>query len=133
MGDGHFENLDAAECTQLLRSATVGRVAFQGPDGLTVLPLAYSVDGDRVVLRTASGTQLAKLAEGTEVAFEVDEFDAECSNGWSVLVRGALAKLTPGELDGEVAPPTPFVPGVRRVLLGLSLERLSGRAVSGDQ
>lgn len=132
MGEGHFEYLDAAECLQLLRSATVGRVAFQGPDGLTVLPLAYSVDGDQLVLRTAAGTQLASLPEDTPVAFEVDEFDAEFTNGWSVLARGTLAKLTPGDLAGEVAPPTPFVAGVRRVLLGLSLAQLSGRAVSGD-
>ncbi len=132
MGEGHFERLDAAECKQLLRTTGVGRVAFNGPDGLTVLPLAFSVDGEQLVLRTAAGTQLANLPEDSEVAFEVDEFDAEVLNGWSVLVRGTLTKLTPGELDGEVAPPTPYVPGVRRVLLGLSLEQLSGRAASSD-
>lgn len=132
MTEGHFEKLDRAECTSLLRDQSVGRVAFAGPEGLTVLPLAYSVDKDRVVLRTAAGTQLADMPDGTEVAFEVDEFDAEFANGWSVLLRGTITHLSAGEMHGEVLPPTPFVPGLRRVLLGIDLDNLTGRAVSAS-
>lgn len=130
MMQGHFEQLDAAECAQLLREASIGRVAFTGPDGLTVLPLAYVVDGDEIILRTASTTQLAGLDPETRVAFEVDEFDPEVRNGWSVLARGRLrpvesARVLPGT-------PQPFVPGERETLVALAVETLTGRAVSGE-
>lgn len=130
MVQGHFEQLDAAECAQLLREASIGRVAFVGPDGMTVLPLAYVVDGEDIILRTAAGTQLASLGAGTPVAFEVDEFDPEVRNGWSVLARGRLGVLDPSREVREV--PEPFVPGEREVLVTLAVESLSGRAVSGD-
>lgn len=128
MGEGHFEVLDAAECSLLLREATVGRVVFNGPDGLTVVPVSYALDGERITLRTAGHTQLAGLAEGTDVAFEVDEFDAACRNGWSVLVRGTLAVRAGRSPDaGE---PEPFVPGVRERRLAIDSAMMTGRAVA---
>ncbi len=132
MSEGHFERLDAAECVNVLGDAAIGRVAFEGPDGLTVIPLAFRLDGDRVVLRTAEGTRLAALSDDTPVAFEVDEFDAEAANGWSVLVRGVINRLPDESLD-EGRTPRPYVPGERRVLLSISVDEISGRAVSAAE
>ncbi|MEL4505671.1 pyridoxamine 5'-phosphate oxidase family protein [Luteococcus sp. H138] len=129
MGEGHFEVLDAAECSLLLREASVGRLAFDGPDGLTVLPLSYALDDERIVLRTGGQTQLASLADGTPVAFEVDEFDPACRNGWSVVARGSLGRPAEGELTVE-AGPEPFVPDTRELLLVISDATLTGRAVA---
>ncbi|WP_420175464.1 pyridoxamine 5'-phosphate oxidase family protein [Luteococcus sp. OSA5] len=130
MGEGHFEVLDQDECRQLLREGTVGRLAFEGPDGLTILPLAYTLDGDLVVVRTAGGTQLAELPDEAPVAFEVDDHDHQSTNGWSVLVRGRLVYVSEDQLTAEFTTPTPFVPGERELVRGISLDRLDGRAVA---
>ncbi|MEL4357479.1 MULTISPECIES: pyridoxamine 5'-phosphate oxidase family protein [unclassified Luteococcus] len=132
MAEGHFEVLDAAECSLLLREQAVGRVAFQGPDGLTVLPLSYLLADEKIVLRTARDTQLAALPEQTPVAFEVDEFDAGFRNGWSVLVRGQLHRAGDEDLASHGPMPEPFVPDDREQLLVITPREYTGRAVSSD-
>ncbi|MGO4955683.1 pyridoxamine 5'-phosphate oxidase family protein [Luteococcus sp. Sow4_B9] len=130
MSDGHFEVLEADECRQLLTEATVGRLAFDGPDGLTILPLSYTVDGELLIIRTADGTQLSQLDDEAPVAFEVDDFDQQTTNGWSVLVRGRLVHVSEDQLSMDFTTPTPFVPGLREVVRGVSLDRVGGRAVA---
>lgn len=125
---GHFVRLEAPECLELLREAQVGRLAFVGPDGLTLVPLSCAFDGDHLVLRTGRETQLAALGEGTQVAFEVDDVDLSFADGWSVLVRGTLSR--PASDEQPTAEPMPFVPGEREVALLVSLDMVTGRAVS---
>ncbi|GAB2487398.1 hypothetical protein GCM10027030_21840 [Luteococcus sediminum] len=130
MFEGHFEVLDQDECRTLLGEAHVGRLGFIGPDGITVLPLAYTQDGNLVVVRTAAHTQLAELPEGIDVAFEVDHVDQEAANGWSVLVRGRLVDVSEELLSPEFLAPLPYVPGDRDVVRAISIDQVQGRAVS---
>lgn len=130
MFEGHFVVLDQDECRTLLGEAPVGRLAFVGPDGITVLPLAHTHDGNLIVVRTAPRTQLAELPEGSDVAFEVDHVDQETANGWSVLVRGRLVDVSEELLSPEFMAPLPYVPGSRDVVRAVSIDSLQGRAVS---
>lgn len=132
-GQGRFDTLDADECLALLRQSGLGRMAFHGPSGLTVLPLSFAVaDGPLLVVRTAPGTELGGLAEGTELALEADEFDTAFSDGWSVLARGPLERVAVETLGAGFRAPAPFVPGRRELLLALRVRELSGRAVSAS-
>ena len=87
-GGGALTELREDECWDLLRTQTVGRVGWQGSDGLTIVPVNYVVDERAVVIRTAPYTELGREGSAQEVAFEVDELDPTAHSGWSVLVRG---------------------------------------------
>ncbi|HEV7932582.1 MAG TPA: pyridoxamine 5'-phosphate oxidase family protein [Actinomadura sp.] len=84
-----IEELQAGECLRLISGGGVGRVVMVTEDGPTALPVDYLLDKGGVVFRTARGTDLATLAGG-EAGFEVDHFDPELRQGWSVLVTGPV-------------------------------------------
>jgi nitroimidazol reductase NimA-like FMN-containing flavoprotein (pyridoxamine 5'-phosphate oxidase superfamily) len=88
------EALDQAECMRLLTPGGLGRLAYSGRFGLTVLPVNYKLHEGHIVFRTAHGSptdeDLRTGIVGAEyqVAFEVDEFDPAAREGWSVLIQG---------------------------------------------
>jgi nitroimidazol reductase NimA-like FMN-containing flavoprotein (pyridoxamine 5'-phosphate oxidase superfamily) len=89
------EKLDEAECLRLVSSTELGRLAYTGRYGLTVLPVNYKLhDGDIVFRTTHDGPVDEDLRTGITgaeylVAFEVDEVDRAAREGWSVLIHGA--------------------------------------------
>ena len=52
-----------------------------------------SSTGARVVFRTAEGTKLAAAVLGRGVAFEVDGYDPEAGEAWSVVVKGYAIEI----------------------------------------
>lgn len=92
-----MEVLDRATCFELLRSETVGRIAFSDRQETSILPVNYVVDENRMVFRTAGGAKLSAAVDHLEVAFEIDGIDAEARTGWSVVVHGPLTTVS--ELD----------------------------------
>lgn len=89
-----LEVLGRDECLALLGSVPVGRLGLSMNALPVVLPVSFLVDGDRLVIRTASGTKLDAALAGAVVAFEADHFDSASGVAWSVLVRGSSAVLT---------------------------------------
>ena len=104
-----LEVLSSEECWELVRSATIGRVAFVDAGGPIVLPVTHSVHGHTVIFRSTSGTKLGVAERQRPLAFEVDGWDAEARTGWSVLVRGTghtvLEDDRIGEFEAEAAVP----------------------------
>ena len=86
--ESSFQELPEARCRELLAGHTAGRVAWNAPDGPHVLPVSYAIDVGNVVFRTSRYGALAELRDRTNVAFEIDDIDAEHGTGWSVVVRG---------------------------------------------
>ncbi|MCD0484505.1 pyridoxamine 5'-phosphate oxidase family protein [Streptacidiphilus sp. ASG 303] len=126
-----LEELGAEECRTRLDSRGVGRVAFTTDLGISVLPVNYAVDGDRIVYRTAAGAAPA-AAIGQEVAFEVDQVDDALSQGWSVLATGRAERVTdPDELRALAsrAAPRPWAGGDRDLWIRIAVTRLTGRVV----
>lgn len=125
--------LSADECLQLLDSHLphVGRVGFARDGGVVILPVNYRLDGSTVVFRTALDTGFAGLADGTAVAFQVDEVDATWAEGWSVLVEGTIAQVTE-ELQLERLrrlPLHPWAPGDRSLYLRITPGKVEGRRI----
>lgn len=86
--------LDDDECWALLRAAEVGRLAVSVADHPDIFPVNFVVDDDRtVVFRTAEGTKLAAAVLGTAVAFEIDGYDADAGDAWSVVVKGRAEEI----------------------------------------
>lgn len=132
MHEGTFAALEPDDCRALLRTQEVGRVAWASATaGLLVLPVNYVVQGDLVVFRSSPDSELAELAEGREVAFQIDDVDVETGNAWSVLVRGVSGRPQAGP-EAEASPgrsPQPWAPGERDLYLSIRVDEISGRVV----
>jgi nitroimidazol reductase NimA-like FMN-containing flavoprotein (pyridoxamine 5'-phosphate oxidase superfamily) len=100
MPDAWLEELSDEECLELLRSRSVGRIAFN-VDGLPfVMPVNYRLveahgktPGAWIALRTRPGNVIDRASD--EVAFEIDNVDMLRQDGWSVLVRGTVHEIDP--------------------------------------
>lgn len=136
--DGLVE-LSTPECWTLLRANQhhVGRVAFdEGAtvDGvrLTILPVNYIVDLDRVVFRTAPGAKLEQAVANRPMAFSVDSAastQSRAPHAWSVLVRGTAHVV---EDDDErrflaLSQLDPDAGGIRPSFVAIEVEEITGR------
>ena len=105
--DPEVERLDAAECWRLIPAEGVGRLAYDGQFGLTVLPVRYQVDHGSLVFRVALGSptdeDLRTGIEGAEyrVAVEIDAV----GDGWFVLIQGDAYHSDPEADHASAAEP----------------------------
>lgn len=93
MFDDSAQILTENECLALLRSRTVGRIAFGLGGEIEIFPVNYGMEGLIIVIRTSPGTKLDAVPH-TAVAFEVDSWDAESGIGWSVVAKGRAEEIT---------------------------------------
>ncbi|SDO89783.1 Nitroimidazol reductase NimA, pyridoxamine 5'-phosphate oxidase superfamily [Pedococcus dokdonensis] len=120
--------LTVAQCWTALREGVVGRVAVlqgQGPD---IFPVNYAVDHGTVVFRTGTGT-LFTSSDGTFVAFEVDGYDTERGEAWSVVARGFAHEVY--ELDDALEamrlPLYPWHDGPKPRIMRIHPDSVTGR------
>jgi uncharacterized protein len=85
--------LEPHECWALLRSAEVGRLAIAVMSEPDIFPVNYVVDHGAVVFRTAEGTKLAGAVLSRRVAFEVDGYEPDNGEAWSVVLKGRAVEL----------------------------------------
>ena len=120
-------DLEPDECWALAAGQPVGRLAWTGPQGPTVVPVNFVVTGRRVHIRTTAYSALARECDDSPVAFEVDQFDAAHRSGWSVLMRGR-AHLHYGVSDGSDEPDV-WPTGIRGLQVALEVDEVTGRRV----
>jgi hypothetical protein len=94
--DQLVEVLDEAECLALLRSASIGRVAFTEGALPAIQPVPFRLDGRQVLIPTRSGSRVAGASRGAVLALGVDEVGPD-RTGWAVTVVG------PSRLIGDPA------------------------------
>lgn len=123
----YFSRLETDECWALLGETEVGRIAWQGSGGIVVVPVNYQLSGRTIVFHTAPDAALAKLADGRDVSFQVDEIDRESAIGWSVLVHG-----TAGRADASISN-TSWLEGERTMGVAITASSIDGRVVSGTR
>jgi nitroimidazol reductase NimA-like FMN-containing flavoprotein (pyridoxamine 5'-phosphate oxidase superfamily) len=85
--------LEPDECWALLRTAEVGRLAVAVAARPDIFPINFVVDHGSVVFRTAEGTKLAASVLGIAVAFEVDGYDGDAGEAWSVVIKGRAHEI----------------------------------------
>ncbi|MFF8603128.1 helix-turn-helix domain-containing protein [Streptomyces sp. NPDC015232] len=128
-----MEEIDEAECWQLLHDHGVGRVAVEGRDGLMVIPVNYQVVDGQIVFVTAADSSLARAsAAGAEVAFEEDHLDEAFSQGWSVLVVGPVRTVsdeTSVRRIRDAVHSEPWAGDRRDTVVTLSPRRVTGRRI----
>ena len=127
-----LERLHRDECLRLLASDEIGRLAVTVGHTPAIFPVNYTMDGDAIVFRTATGT---KLTHGPRsgACFEIDRFDREHRTGWSVVVNGRLEEVTRYDARalGRVShlPVGPWAEGTKDHWMRLVPDRITGRRV----
>ena len=129
--DGLLRKLSRDECWQRLSEHTMGRIGYVDRDGPVILPLNYQVHDGRLLLRTASYTQMAVHLPGQVAAFEIDDADPHGHTGWSVLVRGRVEHVLHGATEVPAAGPesAPWPDGLRSMVFSLTPDLVTGRAL----
>jgi hypothetical protein len=125
---GSLHDLGADECWELAATRPVGRLAWQGPAGPSIVPVNFVVDGRSVRVRTAAYSALARECDDNPVAFEVDELDEEAHTGWSVIMRGH-ATIEYGDRAGGGDEPEVWPAGSRALRLHVEVDEITGRRI----
>lgn len=124
-------DLSRKECWELLSTHGVGRVGLLMPEGLTILPVNYTVVDGTIAFRTYPRSTPAAVS-GTRCAFEVDHVDDMLSRGWSVLIRGVARTVTdPAGVRhlAEHARTGPWAGGGRKLWVKITPGTVSGRRI----
>ena len=127
-------DLTFAECVDLLSGGVIGRVALATPVGPRIIPINYAFHGDELVFRTTPYSELGTYGVDTDAAFEIDHFDYDRHQGWSVVVVGRLRRMDPEEIAdlAQIWEPRPWAGGHRPLHLGLSVRDVSGRRIGSE-
>lgn len=135
MTDTALSELSQEECVTLISPGGIGRVAFSGSYGPTVLPVNYRFHDGSIVFRTRAGGAMDEdLRTGIEdleimIAFQVDRIDEDEHEGWSVLIQGPAHHVSASELPEAVV--TPWAGGERDHYVRITPHRITGRRVTG--
>nr|WP_170223456.1 pyridoxamine 5'-phosphate oxidase family protein [Nonomuraea turkmeniaca] len=138
MANPTLEILGEEECLRLIAPGGIGRVAFNGSHGPTVLPVNYKMHEGAIVFRTAAGgsmdNDLRTGLDGVDIkiAFEVDLIDETNREGWSVLVQGPAHHVPPEEVpEVSSADVTPWAGGDRQLYIRITCRQITGRRIHG--
>jgi len=126
---GHLQVMTDEECLELLEAESVGRVAWNEPEGPLVLPVNYAMEGTSIVFRTSMNTKLARQLHLGFASFQIDEHDDFTQSGWSVLVRGVMSCIDAHASESDEARVAPWADGDRRFLMRITPLIISGRRI----
>lgn len=141
-GSGIPRELSRTEIDNFLRSQRIARLGCHAGGVTYVVPLIYAYESGAVVAVTTEGRKTSMLRENPRVCVEVDEYDSDGRGSW----RSVIAFGTYHELAGDAIEPAltllrarfartagrtaePRSPGPNVVVLSISLDEISGRAV----
>jgi nitroimidazol reductase NimA-like FMN-containing flavoprotein (pyridoxamine 5'-phosphate oxidase superfamily) len=134
---GRIEELDEDECLRLISPGGIGRIAFTGRFGPTVLPVNYQLHEGTIVFRTQQDSPTDEdLRTGIahaeyKVAFEIDEVSPSTREGWSVLIQGPAHHVDSAAERASVleAGVEPWAGGARELFLRIIPSRITGRRI----
>jgi len=126
--------LSEAQCWELLREAEqagggVGRIAVSIMNLPDIFPVNYVVDHASIVFRTAEGTKLAAAVLGAGVAFEVDGYDPDEGEAWSVVIKGVAEEIDQllGRFDAADLPLFPWHASPKHRFVRIVPSEITGR------
>jgi nitroimidazol reductase NimA-like FMN-containing flavoprotein (pyridoxamine 5'-phosphate oxidase superfamily) len=128
---GTLQLLGADECSELLATRQVGRLAYIARAGVPdIVPVNYVLEGDDVLIRSGPGPKLQAAERREFVAFEVDALDEDAHTGWSVVVHGIAMRESSTHARSDGTSAEPWATGPRHATIRISPRRVTGRRVT---
>lgn len=116
------------ECRRLIEAGSVGRIAYDGVDGLVVIPVNYCTLGELIVFRTAADSAVAQY-DLDPIVFELDVIDEGMHDGWSVMVNGTVRPAVDTEIASVQNRVDPWAGGTRDTYMVIDPHRTTGRRI----
>jgi hypothetical protein len=88
-----MEILTDEECWALLNDEEVGRLAVSVAGDVDIYPINFVVADGMLVFRTAEGSKLTEMTANARVAVEIDGYEPDSGQAWSVVVKGVAQVL----------------------------------------
>jgi len=122
--------LGPPECKRLLAMAAtlerIGRIGVATDQAPVVVPVNFTVHDEEIHIRLGAGF-ISQSADGSLVAFEVDQVDSVNGWAWSVLVRGLATVMDSAVAEDLEAAGAPLVPEPGHLILVIRPDLLTGR------
>jgi uncharacterized protein len=125
--------LNAYDCWQLLPTEEVARVAWDGPEGASIVPVNYTVAERALWFQTQPYSELGRQCKGCRVAMEIDHLDHADKSAWSVVVVGWSDVIDPGDVPESVMQMEIWIPGPRSQVVRVDPVSVTGRRVWGRE
>ncbi len=120
------------ECLRHLAEGSVGRISMSSRALPAVLPVRYSLAGERIVFWTDPHDHPEAIDDNAVIGFQVDAIDAMTHEGWSVMVVGRATHVRAPEDIAALEDCTPRGwASAHGPLVALSLDLVNGRTLSG--
>jgi len=115
------------ECWELLHSSSLGRLGVSVGNEPNIYPVSFLAAEQRLLFRTSPGTKLAELTVNSQVAFEIDGFEAD--EAWSVVVKGTARALDrQSDIDAaDVLSLRSIIPTLKYVYVEITPHEVTGR------
>jgi hypothetical protein len=126
--------LSEPECRRLLATRTLGRVGLTSGALPMIMPVEYCYADGIITFRTEHNTKLRAAVHGAVLAFEVDNYDPDAGQGWSVHVLGRATVLA-SDVDTGLLPSLDDEPpaAARHHYVRLHCEIVSGRRLASSR
>jgi Pyridoxamine 5'-phosphate oxidase len=126
--------LTAAECWDLLRGTSLGRVVFTMRAMPAIRPVNHLVEGRIIVIRSHLGSAIAGQTsrDSTVVCYEADDIDPERHTGWSVIATGIARLVTDsGALSRYQQSLEPWIARPMDQVIAITPETVTGIRLAG--
>ena len=126
--------LTPAECWDLLRGTSLGRVVFTMHAMPAIRPVNHLIDGRTIVIRSHLGSAITGHAsrDGAVVCYEADDIDPERHTGWSVIATGIARLVTdPGAVSRYQRSLEPWVARPMDQVIAITPETITGIQLAG--
>jgi nitroimidazol reductase NimA-like FMN-containing flavoprotein (pyridoxamine 5'-phosphate oxidase superfamily) len=126
--------LTPAECWDLLRGTSLGRVVFTMHAMPAIRPVNHLIDGRTIVIRSHLGSAITGHAsrDGAVVCYEADDIDPERHTGWSVIATGIARLVTdPGAVGRYQRSLEPWVARPMDQVIAITPETVTGIRLAG--
>lgn len=118
------------ECLRLLSEQQIGRLGISIGALPVIVPVNFILDERVIRFRTLEGTKFAAATSNSVVAFEVDSYNTEERNGYSVLVQGIANEVKDDDVRRQVLDAIPQPLGTSQdaqCVVAITIEFISGR------
>lgn len=115
------------DCWALLESEEIARIAWNGREGVAVVPVNYTVGAGALWCRSSPDTALARECGGQRIVIEVDHLEPATRSGWSVVVFGVGEIVDAADVPEMLADVDVWPAGARSLFVRVEPDEVTGR------